>query len=130
VHMTTELVDQWITRAAYLHIIESTTSAALARVIELVLDVKKRHTEFFAQEAERRLSESTRAARLTRRALSHAAWPIGAIDRSDDDRTFFERYTFGNTRGHTRAAEIEAQVQKLPGIGKRVAVAVAGSLVP
>ena len=128
VHMTIGLVDEWITRAAYKRLVETSASAALTSTIDMVLDVKLRHSLFFDDEARRRLGESAKAARLTRRALSSAAWPIGAIDRSDDDRSFFELFTFGASQGHARAAAIGSAVATLPGIGNGVAATVAARL--
>lgn len=130
VHMATELVDQWVTHASYDRVAEVAASEALTGTIRMILEVKKRHEEFFAEESERRLSESAKAARLTRRALSNAAWPIGAVDRSDSDRTFFERYMFGNEEGANRASEIASRVARLPGIGERVATTIQERLAP
>jgi hypothetical protein len=133
VHTTTELVDQWVTRAAYERVAQVSGSSHLSSLIGLILDVKRRHEEFFLEESVRRLSESARAGRLTRQALRSTAWPIGAIDRSDADRTFFEQYVFG-TRGTggsgTAAAAIADQIAVLPRIGPRVAATVQRRLAP
>jgi hypothetical protein len=127
-HMTTELVDHWITGAAYERLAESAKSDALRSTIDLVLGVKARHAQFFEEESRRRLAESPRAVRLTSRALVGAAWPVGAIERSAADRTFFEEFTFGADKGTALAAAIEARVASLPGIGERVAATVRGRL--
>jgi hypothetical protein len=133
VHTTTELVDQWVTRAAYERIAEVSDNRALRSTVELILDVKARHEEFFFDESVRRLSESERAARLTRRSLRAMAWPIGAADHSDEDRTFFERYVFGNAAGSSAGAAaadaIATRIAELPRIGSRVAQTVRGRLV-
>lgn len=133
VHTTTELVDQWVTRAAYERVAQASGSSHLGSVIGLILDVKRRHEEFFLEESVRRLSESARAGRLTRRALRSTAWPIGAVDRSDADRTFFERYVFGprgTGRSGSAAAAIAEQIAGLPRIGPRVAATVQHRLAP
>ena len=128
VHMTVGLVDEWITRTAYKRLVETSGSVALTSTIDMVLDVKRRHSLFFDDEARRRLSGSAQAVRLTRRALSGAAWPIGAIDRSDDDRSFFEQFTFGGSEGRARAAAIGSAVAALPGIGDQVAATLTARL--
>jgi hypothetical protein len=128
VHMTVGLIDEWITRAAYKRLVQTSGSTALASTIDMVLDVKRRHSLFFDDEARRRLSESAKAARLTRTALHSAAWPLGAIDRSDDDRSFFEGFTFGGSEGHARAAAIGSAVATLPGIGDQVAATITARL--
>jgi hypothetical protein len=128
VHMTSGLVDHWIARAAYERLTEAAGSDALRSTIALVQDIKARHAEFFLEESRRRLAESAKAVRLTSRALVGAAWPIGAITRSTDDRSFFERFTFSGTGGEELAAAIEKQIAALPGLGDRVAATVRGRL--
>ena len=130
VHTTTGLVDEWITRAAYLRLAAQSKSAALASTISTILDVKKRHQEFFDDESRRRLSESPRAVKLTRKALVSASWPIGAVDRAADDRSFFETYVFGGEAGIASRSEIETQVASLPGLDDRIGEAVARKLLP
>jgi hypothetical protein len=130
VHTTTGLVDEWITRAAYLRLAAQSKSAALASTIAMILDVKKRHEEFFDDESRRRLTESARAVALTRKALLSSSWPIGAVDRAADDRSFFESYVFGGEAGVASASEIESRVAALPGLDDRIGYAVARRLLP
>jgi hypothetical protein len=96
----------------------------------MILDVKKRHADFFDDETRRRLAESDRAVKLTRKTLMTASWPIGAVDRAADDRTFFETYVFGGEEGLASAADIEARVAALPGLDGRIGEAVARKLLP
>jgi hypothetical protein len=130
VHTTTGLIDEWITRAAYVRLAAQSKSAALASTVAMILDVKKRHAEFFDDESRRRLAESPRAAALTRKTLMTASWPIGAVDRATEDRSFFESYVFGGAEGGASAAEIEHQVAALPGMNERVGEVVAQKLLP
>jgi len=130
IHTTTGLVDEWITRAAYLRLAAQSKSAALASTITTILDVKKRHLEFFDDESRRRLADSARAVHLTRKTLLTASWPIGAIDRAADDRAFFETYVFGGEAGVASASEIESLVASLPGMDDRIGEAVARKLLP
>ena len=130
VHMTTGLVDEWVTRAAYVRLAAASKSAALASTVALILDIKKRHAEFFEYESESRLAESPRAVKLTRAELLKAAWPIGAVDRAAEDRSFFESYVFGGDAGLASAAAIESQVAALPGLDTTIGAAVAQKLLP
>ncbi len=130
VHVTTGLVDEWITRAAYVRLAAASKSAALASTVSMILDVKQRHADFFEDEAVARLTDSRRAVKLTRHALLNAAWPIGAVDRSAEDRTFFESYVFGGDAGIASAAAIELQVAALPGLDTTIGAAVAQKLLP
>ncbi|HEY2644610.1 MAG TPA: hypothetical protein VGI56_12725 [Galbitalea sp.] len=130
VHTTTGLIDEWITRTAYLRLAAHSKSAALASTVSMILDIKQRHADFFDDDSRVRLSESPRAVKLTRKALVNAAWPIGAIDRAADDRAFFETYVFGGEEGLASAAEIEAKVAALPGLDSSIGAAVAQNLLP
>ncbi|MFI2302974.1 hypothetical protein ACH5AL_29665 [Actinacidiphila glaucinigra] len=127
-HVTTSLVDEWITRAAYRRL--AGVSPAMASIIEPVVEIKQRHIHFLAEEAELRLGRSVRARRITRRALRHSAWPLGSVDRSRHERTFFERHVFGDPSGRAEAGRIRAMVAALPGIGPGVASTVESRLLP
>jgi hypothetical protein len=127
-HVTTGLVDEWVTGAAYRKL--ASAASALSSVVELVLSVKERHIRFLSEEAERRLAASHRAQRLTRKELRRSAWPIGALESSADDRSFFERFVFGGHEGNAEAARIADAVGALPGMGRRVTGTLTARLVP
>lgn len=129
VHVASGLIDDWVTSAAYCAVIESADNPALTVTINRLSQIKARHSQFFGEEARRRLSESPRAAALANRTLNRMAWPLGAISRSDDDRSFFEHFTFGGERGRARATELEAAIAALPGIEPRVAAEIRERLV-
>ncbi|HET8896232.1 MAG TPA: hypothetical protein VFN04_03090 [Protaetiibacter sp.] len=99
-------------------------SALTARLIAL----KDRHIAFLAEDAERRLTGGGRAVRLTRKAFAQAAWPIGATEIPDADRTFFETFVFGGTEGRASAARIAERVAALPGLGTAQGATVAARL--
>lgn len=126
-HVTTGLIDEWVTTAAYRRLGE--IAPALRPVAELIVELKARHILFLEEDAERRLSGSARARRLALKEVKRSAWPLGAIDRSADDRSAFEAVVFGGAEGASRAAEIAALIAALPGLG-RVAPVVAARLVP
>jgi hypothetical protein len=127
-HVTTGLVDEWIMQAAYRRL--AGVSSAMASIINPVVEIKHRHIRFLAEEAERRLRCSARAQRITRRALRRTAWPLGSVDRSEHERTFFERYVFGDRSGRAEARRIRAMVAALPGIRPGVASIVESRLLP
>lgn len=129
VHMTSGLVDEWVTRAAYERLAEI-RSIALQGIIERILAIKARHSVFFEQEAERRLRESPRAVALTRRAITTTAWPIGSTERSAADRSFLEEFTFGGDAGHARAAAIATRVAGIFGLDEGVASSLQKRLMP
>lgn len=126
-HVTTGLTDEWITQAAYRKLGELATG--LHSVVDMVLSVKDRHIRFLAEEAQRRLAASGRASRLTRREIKQAVWPLGAVERSDEDRTFFEKIVFGTPAGAAEARKISDLLAVLPGLAS-VAPTVSARLIP
>jgi hypothetical protein len=126
-HVTTGLADEWITQAAYRRLGE--LADGLHSVVDLVISIKDRHIKFLSEEAQRRLAASPRASKLTRTAIKQAVWPLGAVERSDDDRTFFERIVFGTPEGATEARRISEMLGALPGLAS-VAPRVSGRLIP
>ena len=129
-HMTSGLVDDWILREAYIRMIEANDDAVLTGTVERVLSIKKRHEEFFLDEAIRRLSESPRAVKETRAALTQAAWPLGAVERAAAERTFFEAYVFGGAEGAARASSVGDRVARLPGLDSALGATTARKLTP
>jgi hypothetical protein len=125
-HVTLGLVDEWITQAAYRRLAD--IAGALDAVAELAIGIKERHIDFLAQEAHRRLAESEPARRLTRRAIGRTAWPVGWVDRSAEERSFFERIVFGGERGRDEAKTIRARIAALPGVGDRVGATIEARL--
>jgi hypothetical protein len=126
-HVTTGLIDEWVTTAAYRRLGE--LAAPLRQVADMIIELKARHIRFLLQDATRRLTESARARKLTLKEVGRSVWPLGAVDRSADDRTYFENVVFGGPAGATRVAEIAALVAALPGLGP-VAPGVAARLTP
>ena len=126
-HVTTGLADEWITQAAYRRLGE--LAEGLHSVVDLVISIKDRHIRFLTEEAQRRLAASPRASKLTRREIKQAVWPIGAVERSDDDRSFFERIVFGTPEGAREARSIADRLAALPGLAS-VAPTVSARLVP
>ncbi|CAN5389788.1 hypothetical protein BH09ACT4_BH09ACT4_14720 [soil metagenome] len=126
-HVTTGLADEWITEAAYRRLGE--LAEGLHAVVEMVISVKDRHIKFLSEEAKRRLAASPRASKLTRKAIAQAVGPIGAVERSHDDREFFETIVFGTPEGKVEAGRISAMLAALPGLAS-VAPTVSARLIP
>lgn len=126
-HVTTGLIDEWVTTAAYRRLGE--IAPAVRAVADLIIELKERHILFLAEDAHRRLTGSARAQKLSLKEVKRSAWPLGAIDRSAEDRSYFEAVVFGGENGAVRAAEIADRITTLPGLGA-VAPIVAARLVP
>jgi hypothetical protein len=125
-HVTTGLIDEWISQAAYRRLGEAAT--VLAKLASRLVELKDRHVAFLAEEAERRLTASARAVTLTKKAIAQAAWPIGATEIPDADRSFFETAVFGDAEGRTAAARIAERIASLPGLGAEQGETVAARL--
>ncbi|MEP6842085.1 MAG: hypothetical protein ABJA11_01105 [Pseudolysinimonas sp.] len=126
-HVTTGLVDEWITQAAYRRLGELATS--LNAIVAMINEIKDRHIAFLSEEAKRRLAASPRARRLAQRELKTAVWPIGAVEHSDDDRTFFDQIVFGTENGRAEVARIQGLIAALPGLAP-VAPTISARLIP
>ncbi|MEO5921280.1 MAG: hypothetical protein ABIQ01_09065, partial [Pseudolysinimonas sp.] len=126
-HVTTGLIDEWITQAAYRRLGE--LAGGLHSVVDRIITIKDRHIRFLSEEAQRRLAASRRASKLTRIEIKRAAWPIGSVDRAAADRTFFEQIVFGTPEGADEASRISDLVAALPGLAS-VAPTVSARLVP
>lgn len=114
VHMTAGAIDEWLSEAAYRRLAERSTHAEFTRTLARLLDVKRRHSAFFATEARRRLAASPKAQRLTRRRLGRALWPLG----SDAEPPAVLARLLGDVVPASDLAAIDAQVSALPGLGE------------
>ena len=126
-HVTTGLVDEWITQAAYRRLGELATG--LHSVVDMVNGIKDRHIRFLAEEAGRRLAASTKARKLATRELKNMVWPVGAVEHSDEDRTFFDAIVFGNENGRAEVRRIQGLIAALPGLAP-VAPTISARLMP
>ncbi|MDP9026784.1 MAG: hypothetical protein M3N46_04405 [Actinomycetota bacterium] len=126
-HVTTGLVDEWITQAAYRRLGELATG--LSSIVELVNGIKDRHIRFLSEEATRRLALSAKARKLATRELTNMVWPVGAVEHSDDDRTFFDQIVFGTENGRAEVRRIQDLIAALPGLST-VAPTISARLIP
>lgn len=129
-HTTLGLVDDWILRDVYERVSTGTDiGGPIGDAIETVLEVKARHTAFFAEESRRRLAGSPRAARLARHELRRTRWPLGATSIDPVRRTALARFAWwGGADGAERRSSLEGRIAALPGIGSAAASAVCASL--
>jgi hypothetical protein len=126
-HVTTGLVDEWITQAAYRRLGELATG--LHAVVEMVNGIKDRHIRFLSEETTRRLAASTKARKLATRELKNMVWPVGAVEHSDEDRTFFDTIVFGTENGRAEVRRIQELIAALPGLSA-VAPSISARLIP
>ena len=123
-HVAVGLVDDRMLGTAYARVAESSTSATLDAAVARIVAVKERHTRFFEEQVQRRLTASPRAARLARRELHRTAWPLGAAALTAEQRAAFSRFAYGGPEGDARAVELERGIRALPGMDARTAAIV------
>jgi hypothetical protein len=126
-HVATGLVDEWITQVAYRRLGELATG--LHSVVDLVNGIKDRHIRFLSEEAQRRLASSAKARKLAIRELTNMVWPVGAVEHSDEDRTFFDEIVFGAENGRAEVRRIQDLIAALPGLAP-VAQTISARLIP
>ncbi len=126
-HVATGLVDEWITQAAYRRLGELATG--LHSIVDLINGIKDRHIAFLTEEAKRRLAISAKARKLASRELKNMVWPVGAVEHSDQDRTFFDEIVFGTDTGRAEALRIQDMIAALPGL-RPVASVISARLIP
>lgn len=114
-HVTTGLVDEWVTSAAYRRLADMAHS--LAGVAGLVGSIKERHIAFLAEDAERRLAASERDAKLTGKIIRQSVWPIGIAERPTLDRALFARLVLAGEAGRVLVTDIASRVAALPRMG-------------
>ncbi len=126
-HVATGLVDEWITQAAYRRLGELATG--LHSIVDMVNGIKDRHIAFLTEETKRRLAISSKARKLAIRELKNMVWPVGAVEHSDEDRTFFDEIVFGTENGRAEISRIEGLIAALPGLSA-VAPTISARLIP
>jgi hypothetical protein len=78
VHMTWGAINEWTTQAGYGQLARRSGHPVLSELLARIMRQEGRHIDFYASQAERRLSESRMARRLTRVALRRFWHPVGA----------------------------------------------------
>lgn len=113
VHMTLGTVDEWLTQAAYARLREIDPNPEFDRTVSAFMTIKQRQLSFFEAQARFRLTESPRAARLTRRRLAKTPWPIGAKAEPTSETRFFFAHLFSPVP--ELVATLDGRVDTLPG---------------
>ncbi len=112
VHTAAGAIDEWITQAVHDRLIADSTSPTFTATLTRLLDVKVRHSAYFAEEARERLAASASAVPLARRRLRGATWPLGA---ADEPPALVARL-FGEVIPASGLAALDARVDDLPGL--------------
>jgi hypothetical protein len=116
VHMTWGAVNEWTTQAGYAQLSRRAGHPVLAALLKRIMRQEGRHIDFYASEAEDRLSTSLRAQRLTRLALRRFWAPVGSGVMAVEEVGFLADYLMGDEAGRATVRRIDRQIDRLPGL--------------
>lgn len=116
VHMTWGAVNEWTTQAGYAQLSRRAGHDTLTELLRRIMKQEGRHIDFYASQADERLSDSSAARRLTRFALRHKWAPVGTGVAPQSETTHLIRYLFGGADGLAVAERIDRRIDRLPGL--------------
>jgi rubrerythrin len=114
-HMTWGAINEWTTQAGYARLAERADHSTLRELLKRIMKQEGGHIDFYSSEAGRRLSESPRAQKLTRFALTHFWRPVGSGVMPKNEVGFLVKYLFDGVDGQTMASRIDRRIDRLPG---------------
>jgi hypothetical protein len=115
-HMAWGAINEWTTQAGYARLSEAAGHPTLRELLRRIMKQEGGHIDFYASEATRRLSESSRAQRLTRSMLTHLWRPVGSGVMPRREVTFLVDYLFSGEKGVQVLERIDRHVDRLPGL--------------
>lgn len=116
VNMSWGAVNEWTTQAAYGRLAAKAGHSVLTELLRRIMRQEGRHIDFYAGQARRMLSVSSKARQLARFALRRAWAPVGSGVMPDVEVAFLVRHLFGDTDGVATARRVDRQVDRLPGL--------------
>jgi hypothetical protein len=116
VHMSWGAVNEWTTQAGYARLAAVSEHPVLSELLRRIMKQEGRHIDFYASEATRRLSLSTKSQKLTRFALKHLWSPVGSGVMPDAEVAFLVDYLLGGAGGLEVAERIDRRIDALPGL--------------
>ncbi|WP_420453230.1 ferritin-like domain-containing protein [Ilumatobacter sp.] len=115
--MTWGAINEWTTQAGYLRLAETSRHEVLAPLLRRIARQEGRHIDFYASQAEERLSRSA-GARLVTRAALRAKWsPVGANVMPAAETEHLIGHLFAGPDGEAIADRVDRRIHRLPGLG-------------
>jgi hypothetical protein len=118
VHMTWGAINEWTTQAGYARLSHLAGHPVLSELLGRIMRQEGRHIDFYASQAERRLSASPRAQRATRLALRRLWQPVGGGVMPPEETRFLAEHLFGGPQGRQALRRIDRRIDRLPGLAR------------
>ncbi len=115
-HMTWGAINEWSTAAGYARLAEQADHPLLTELLGRIQRQEARHIAFYASEARTRLARSAGARRITRAALRRLWAPVGSGVMPAAESAFVLDYLMSGPAGLAAARQIEASLDRLPGL--------------
>ena len=115
-HMTWGAINEWTTQAGYARLSRLAGHPVLSELLGRIMRQEGRHIDFYASQAEQRLSDRPRAQRITRFALARSWRPVGSSVMPPEETRFLGRHLFSGDQGLETARRIDRRIGRLPGL--------------
>ncbi|MEM1332437.1 MAG: acyl-ACP desaturase [Actinomycetota bacterium] len=115
--MTWGAVNEWTTQAGYLRLAQRSGDPVLADLCRRIAKQEGRHIDFYASQAERRLTDRPQAQRIVRWALEHKWAPVGSNIMPPGETEHLVTTLFSGPDGRKMADRLDRRIERLPGLG-------------
>ena len=116
VHMAWGAINEWTTQAGYAQLRKRAGHPVLSELLKRIMRQEGRHIDFYASQAERRLSASRKARSLTRFALRRFWTPVGSGVMPREETEHLAHYLMGGEDGLAATQRIDRRIDRLPGL--------------
>lgn len=116
VHMIWGAVNEWSAIAAYNRLADIARHNVLGQLLRRIAKQETRHVAFYATQARKRLSLSSRAQKLARFALDKFWGPVGSGLMPESEVRHVLHYIMSGEAGYAAARKVDESTQQLPGL--------------
>jgi hypothetical protein len=116
VHMAWGAINEWTTQAGYAQLARRAGHPVLTDLLTRIMRQEGRHIDFYASQAERRLTASSKARRLTRFALQRFWSPVGSGVMPAAETRHLAQYLMNGDDGLAASRRIDRRIDGLPGL--------------
>ena len=116
IHMTWGAINEWTAQAAYARLVARAQHPTLTELLRRIMRDEGRHVDFYAGQAEQRLTNDRRAQWMTRTALRRFWSPVGSTVMPSAENDFISHHLFGGPDGRAMTARIDRRIDRLPGL--------------